>query len=59
MTPEERAALMNEVYSAVYSLLVNYELRRGFNAHSRAQSITQRVVSLCEEWIELQKDPTP
>lgn len=54
MTPDERRILGNELYAAIYPVLMRYETR-GFNAHARAQVILQDVQEKCQQWIDKQK----
>jgi len=53
MTKDEGRILGNELYAAIYPLLMRYE-GRGSNAHARAQIIAERVKNECVEWIESQ-----
>lgn len=49
--------MKNKIYAAIFEELDVHETR-GFNAHSRAQTITERwapdIIIECNEWIALQ-----
>ena len=51
----DRRELSNELYAAICSRLEKYETR-GFNAHSRSQTISEMVIESCERWLAIQHD---
>lgn len=53
LSAEEKRLLGNELYKIIYPMLAQRECR-GFNAHSRAQSIMKSVETQIADWIQLQ-----
>lgn len=57
MSPQERSALGNSLYDLIFVALSKHETR-GYNAHQRAQTISEHTILEMERWIAQQTPAT-
>lgn len=53
LSKDERRELLNKLYEIIYPPLMKEETR-GYNAHTRAQLISEEMVKEMEHWISRQ-----